>query len=136
MKRFYIILIIAALLVSTNTMVTSTSTPTSTHTDFDPLVDISVTVEIKMIRFLAINELQTFPKNEGNSSPNFYVKVFINEVGFTSDVWNNTKYISDPHWNATLNVPDDVENVTITIQLWSHEISKQGIGLVMIRSVI
>jgi hypothetical protein len=121
MKRFYIILIIAALLVSTNTMVTSTSTPTSTHTDFDPLVDISVTVEIKMIRFLAINELQTFPKNEGNSSPNFYVKVFINEVGFTSDVWNNTKYISDPHWNATLNVPDDVENVTITIQLWSHE---------------
>jgi hypothetical protein len=121
MKRFYIILIIATLLVSTNTMVTSTSTPTSTHTDFDPLVDISVTVEIKTIRFLAINELQTFPKNEGNSSPSFYVKVFINEVEFTSPVWNDTKYVMDPDWNATLNVPDDVENVTITIQLWSHE---------------
>jgi hypothetical protein len=121
MKRIYIVAIIATLLVSTNTMVTSTRTPTSTRTDFDPLVDVSVTVEINMIRFLAINELQTFPKNEGNNSPNFYVKVFINDIEFISPVWNNTKYVTDPSWNATLNVPDDQENVTIIIQLWSHE---------------
>ncbi len=120
MKKLYGILILA-ILVSLNTKVISSSVPTTTHTDFDPLVDISVTVEIQKIRFLAINELQTFPQNKGNDNPNFYVKVYINEVEFTSPVWNNTKYITDPQWNATLNVPDDQENVTITIQLWSHE---------------
>ncbi len=84
-------------------------------------MDVSVTVELKTIRFLAIDELQTFPKNKANDSPNFYMKVFINEDEFTSDVWNTTKYITNPQWNATLNVPDDEEFVTITIQLWSDE---------------
>jgi hypothetical protein len=137
MKKVYLLIVVGIFLIS-NTNVDGfftknimnnvhNSNPIGTRSDegniddFDPLVDVSVTVEIKMIRFLAINELQTFPKNEGNSSPNFYVKVYINNVEFTSPVWNDTKYITDSDWNATLNVPDDVENVTITIQLWSHE---------------
>jgi hypothetical protein len=121
MEKRFVISIIGILLISLNTIVTSSSVPTGTFADFDPLVDISVTVEMKTIRFLAIEELQTFPKNEGNENPNFYANVFINEAEFTSDVWNNTKYITDPDWNATLNVPDEEEFVTITIQLWSDE---------------
>jgi hypothetical protein len=121
MKKIYVLLIIGTLLLSLNTIGTSSRSNTSTLIDFDPLVDISVTIDIKTIRFLAVEELQTFPKNKGNDNPNFYVKVFINNVEFTSNIWNNTKYVYEPHWNATLNVPDDVENVSMNIQLWSHE---------------
>jgi hypothetical protein len=121
MKKLYIISIIATMLVSTNMLLTTSSVSKGTLEDFDPLVDISVTVDIKTIRYLAIDDLQTYPKNGGDVTPNFYVKVFINEEEFTSPVWNNTKYVYNPQWNATLNVPDDVENVSITIQLWSDE---------------
>ncbi len=113
--------IIGIMLLSLNTIVTSSSFNTEVQTDFDPLVDVSVTVNLKKIRFLAIDELQTLPKNIEGPNPNFYVKVFINDVEFTSDVWNNTKYIMEPQWNATMDVPDDQEFVNITIQLWSDE---------------
>ena len=53
-----------------------------------------------------------------NSDPDFYVKVFINDVEFVSDVWDNTLYIYDPQWSAVLDVPDDEEFVDIKIQLW------------------
>ena len=121
MKKLYILFSIGILLISANTIANSSSSPTSTRTDFDPLVDISVTVEIKKIRFLDIDELRTFPKNKGTAIPNFYVNVIINDETFTSPVWNDMKYVTNPNWNATLNVPDDVELVTITLQLWSDE---------------
>jgi hypothetical protein len=121
MKKHISISIIGTLFLLLNLIVPSSSLTASTHTDFDPLVDISVTVELKMIRYLAVNELQTFPTNKGNDSPNFYVRVLINDEEFTSPVWNDMKYITDPHWNATLNVPDDVEFVTVNLQLWSDE---------------
>jgi hypothetical protein len=121
MKKLYCISIIGILLISLNTIVTSSRFSMITLEDFDPLVDVSVSVEIKMIRLLAVNELQTLPLNKGNDSPNFYVNVHINEGDFTSDVWDNTKYVTDPQWNATLDVPDEEEFVTITIQLWSDE---------------
>lgn len=121
MKKHIRISIIGTVFLLLNLIVPSSSFSASLQTDFDPLVDISVTVEIKMIRYLAVNELQTFPANKGNESPNFYMKVLINDEEFTSPVWNDMKYIKNPDWNATLNVPDDVEIVTITLQLWSDE---------------
>ncbi len=90
----------------------------STTVDFDPLDDISVTVEIKKIRSLEMNYLgRKIDKIDRHSDPDFYVKVFINGEEFKSPVWRNQKYVYQP-WNATLNVPDDVELVNITIQLW------------------
>jgi hypothetical protein len=88
--------------------------------DIDPLVDISVTVEIKKIRTLEKTDLGLNPidKIDLFSDPDFYVKVFINDIEFNSPVWYNTKYIESPDWSATLNVPDDQEYVNITIQLW------------------
>jgi len=121
MKKMYILSIIGILLLSLNTIVTSSNFNTEVLTDFDPLVDVSVSVEIQTIRFLDMAELKTLTKTAEKSNTNFYVKVFINEVEFTSTIWSNTKYIYDPQWSAVLNVPDDQEFVNINIQLWSDE---------------
>jgi hypothetical protein len=78
--------------------------------DFDPLVDIEVTVEIQSIR--ALEGIDLF------SDPDFYSIVVINNVEFKSPLWENTQYLYDLNWTATVNVPDDEEFVFITIQLW------------------
>ncbi len=98
--------------------------------DFDPLVDIEVTVEIQKIRsfdkldkqlnILPYN-LALIPKREyidEKSDPDFYLKVIINNEEFTSDIWEDTKYMYTPDFSPTLNVPDSQEFVNITIQLW------------------
>ena len=97
--------------------------------DFDPLVDIEITVEIQKIRsfdkydkqFSLIPYTKILSKREyvdRTSDPDFYIKVLINNEEFTSDIWHDTKYIYSPDFSATLNVPDDQEFVDITIQLW------------------
>ncbi|MFH1014052.1 MAG: hypothetical protein V1769_06060 [Thermoplasmatota archaeon] len=91
-------------------------TTIQTLTDIDPLVDVHVTVTIKEIR--ALDEI------DKNSNPDFYVKVFINEDEYTSDVWKNEQYISELQWSCTCNVPDDVEDANIVIQLWDHNIGR------------
>ncbi len=122
MKKLYAISIIGILLVSVNTIGNSSSVNNSSLSDFDPLVDVSVTVDIHTIRFISIDELKTSTKSVGTAfNPNLFVKVLINEVEFTSPIWGGTKYIYDPGWSATLDVPDDQEFVTINIQLWSDE---------------
>ena len=92
------------------------------YEDFDPLVDVEITVEIQAIRSLEKSDLKFFPldKIDLTSDPDFYVKVFINDVGYTSPVWENQKYVYDPQWSATLNVPDEIEFVNVTIQLWDE----------------
>lgn len=121
MKKRYSIVLLATLLISLSLLTTSSGFTSGTLTDFDPLVDIAVTVEIQKIRLLAIKELQTFPKNYETPVPNFYVTVIINDEPFTSPVWNQTKYVTEPNWSATMDVPDDQEFVTITLQLWSDQ---------------
>jgi hypothetical protein len=79
--------------------------------DFDPLVDkINVTVTIKEIRALKTIDLL--------SNPDFYVKVKINEKEFVSPVWENTKYVEQPNWSASAEVPKDYEFVNVSIELW------------------
>lgn len=108
--------------------------------NFDPLVDIEVTVKIKTIRYFedatsqstkdisnAKKRLDLFEEKINwhlnknriiHDKPNMYVKVFINDVEFISPVYPDTYYVYDPEFSATLNVPNDVEFVYITIQLW------------------
>jgi hypothetical protein len=107
--------------------------------DFDPLVDLEVTVEIKKIR--SFDKLdQQIPSIEFidlTSDPDFYVKVFINDDEFVSDVWPDTKYLYDIDWKATSNVPDNIEFVDIKIELWDQDspndkkcdISKNGLDV-------
>ena len=89
-------------------------------TDWDPLVDVNITVEIQKIRAFDKLDIQipTWEKIDRFSDPDFYVKIFINGEEFTSQVWNDTKYIYDPQFSATVNVPDEEEFVDIKIQLW------------------
>lgn len=93
---------------------------TCTNEDLDPLNDIKITVDIKKIRSLESKNMQVFAidKIDFFSDPDFYVKVFINDEEFISPVWNNKKYIDNPDWSATCDIPDDLDTVNITIQLW------------------
>jgi hypothetical protein len=124
-----IIVIIAMVLITLPTAIGKTTSSyeqennrigTTMFGDFDPLVDITITVEINKIRSLEKRDVQIPSNKKINTigNPDFYVKVIINEVEFTSPIWNDTKYVYDPQWSATLDVPDDKDFVYITIQLW------------------
>ncbi len=88
--------------------------------DFDPLIDIEVTVEIQTIRAFDKQERQLHKREyiDFIGDPDLYVKIIINDEEFISDIWQDTKYIYDTPFSATLNVPDDQEFVDVTIQLW------------------
>ncbi len=82
--------------------------------DFDPIVDINITFEILAIRALyEINNL---------SEADFFAKVFINNQEFISETWNDAKYVYDPRFLVTVDVPDDQEFVTIKIELWNSNV--------------
>ena len=91
-----------------------------TNSDFDPLVDVSVTFSLDEIRSLEKDEDQVNSKEyiDKYTAPDFYLKVWINHELYESPVWRNTRYIYDSDWEATCNVPDDEELVDIKIQLW------------------
>ena len=131
LRKIYAVVVIGIVLISINGIVNS-SKVTSTIVDFDPLVDVEVTVKIQAIRYLEgekdtlksvsfMNILgNLFNRNVAVASnePDLFVKVFINDEEFTSDVWSDNRYIYNPEWSATLNVPDEIEFVDIKIQLW------------------
>ena len=134
MKKIYAITIVILMVISTFFIATSTakssfeqSDPFQTNytgDDLDPLVDIEITVDIQKIRSLEKHDTQVnrIEKIDWFSDPDFYVKVIINGEEFISDVWKNTKYVYEPNFSPTLNVPDDIEIVNITIQLWDWNI--------------
>lgn len=49
------------------------------------------------------------------TEPDFSIKIIINDDEVVSPIWENTKYIYSPEWSATIDVPDDEEQVDITI---------------------
>ncbi len=55
-----------------------------------------------------------------DGAPDFYVKTIIAGNSNTSNVWNNKFNILDD-WSATQDVPDNVQNVPITIELWEED---------------
>ena len=91
-----------------------------TSVDYDPLTDIAVTFELQKIRSLEKNDNHVNVREyiDRFSPPDFYVKVFINDQSFESPVWKNTRYLYEPDWKVTADVPDDEEWVEITIELW------------------
>ena len=77
--------------------------------DFDPLVDINITLEILAIR--ALDKIDIF------SDPDFFLKIIINDEVFQSPIWSNIRNIYNC-WKITTDVPDEIENVKIKIELW------------------
>jgi hypothetical protein len=88
--------------------------------DFDPLVDLEVTVDIHTIRSLEKRDRQThtFETIDWISDPDFYLKIFIDDEEFTSDIWHDQGYHYDLHWKAILDVSDYEEFVPVKIELW------------------
>ncbi len=78
--------------------------------DYDPLVDQHITVEI--------NQIRAFDQIDRYSDPDFFVKVFIEGKEYRSPVWKNKKYLDNLDWKVTHDIPEDLENVSIKIQLW------------------
>lgn len=125
MKKSYLIvpttLVIFAIMILPTSAVIKSLSPISSanpiNEDYDPLVDkIIITVTIKEIRALKTIDLL--------SNPDFYVKVRINNTEFISDVWQNTKYVEQPNWSASCEVPKDKEFVDVTIELWDSNPGK------------
>ena len=97
-----------------------TRKPTNYLSDFDPLIDVEVTVEIQKIRAFDKYDQQVRSKEyiDLDSDPDFYIKIIINDQEFKSGIWHDRRYIYDPQFSANLNVPDDEEFVELEIQLW------------------
>lgn len=77
--------------------------------DWDPLVDIVITVE-----FLSIRALESI---DNASDPDFFIKAFVNRKEYISPIWYDTHTLTNC-WNITANVPDDQEIVTLSILLF------------------
>ena len=115
MKRIFILTIGFLLFASIINFAASTKTSDYKITiaqDFDPLVDIHV-------KFV-INSIRALDKIDILSEADFYVKVEINDNEFISPVWSNKDILNDLNWTIDCDVPDDIENVNITIQLWDQ----------------
>ena len=82
--------------------------------DFDPLVDIYVTV--------SISEIRAFDLIDSHTAPDFFVKVIINGESFTSPIWKNQDTLTDIDWSCQCDVPDEEEFVEIIIQLWDSNL--------------
>jgi len=97
-----------------------------TTEDLDPTVDVTVTVEIQAIRSLEKMDIKNHEIEYIDlfGKPDFYVKVFINDRVFKSPIWRNTRYVYDPEWSVSVDVPDDQEFVNITIQLWDWDLGR------------
>ena len=133
MRWKIITILVLALMLLISPAVSSTMFTTSgSDTDYDPLVDIEVTVEIQAIRYLEEQEPESkaltlsqllFNKlfdiqTTTSTMPNLYVKVFINDQEFTSQTYQSSNQVYNPDWSATANVPDEQEIVNIKIQLY------------------
>jgi hypothetical protein len=88
--------------------------------DLDPFVDINITVEIQAIRSLEKFEYPhpVFEKIDWLSDPDFYMKIRINQFEYRSQIWRDTRYVYEPKCKFTVDVPDDVEFVNVSIELW------------------
>ncbi len=138
-KRLFCLIIGILLIVSYT--VSSTIIKTNNNDDFDPLVDTAITVDIQAIRYLEYEEPEIKLKNIAfnlfnkffetqsydNENTNLYLKIIINGEEFTSEIYNNKRYIYNPDFSATLDVDDEQEYVNIKIQLWNSMSGKEDV---------
>ena len=84
--------------------------------DYDPLVDLSLTLTVLSIRGLE--------ESMDDTDPSVYLKVYINDQEYESQTWEHQKYIKQPNFSITQDIPDDQEMVTITMELWDSASSE------------
>jgi len=87
---------------------------TNINEDLDPYTDITIQIDIKEIR--AYDELDKL------SDPDFYMKIYVNDELYESQVWQNKKYVKNPNFIINHDVPDDEPLVNIKIQLFDKDL--------------
>ena len=120
-RSIIFIILVSFFIVSSATGIEmKTKKQTNYLSDLDPLVNVEVTVEIQKIRAFDKYDQQVRSEEyiDLNSDPDFYIEIIVNDQEFKSDIWHDTKYIYDPQFSATLDVPDDEEFVAVEIKLW------------------
>ncbi len=80
--------------------------------DFDPFIDIMISVEIFTIR--------GYVEIDNTTDPDFSIKLEINNEQFFSPLWKNSRYLYDINWTITKNIPDNIADVNIKIQLFDN----------------
>ena len=125
-KSALMILSITGLLMVPNYASLGQSYQTQASIDLDPLVDLTVTFEVLKIRSFekVDNHLNMREYIDRYSDPDFYLNVWIDNELFESPIWRNTRYVYEPDWAVTVNVPDDEEWVNVTIQLWDWNLGR------------
>jgi len=78
-------------------------------TDIDPLVDLTLTIDILALR--SLDTIDVF------SEPDFFIKAVVNEQEFTSPIWYDSSYLYDC-WSFSTDIVDESETVTISFQVW------------------
>ena len=81
--------------------------------DYDPQININITVKIDSIR--ALKQIDDDPYRD------FFVKIFINDFEFTSPIFKDSEYLYNLNFSVTTDVPDDIEIVEIKIQLYDKD---------------
>ena len=96
------------------------SSITEEEIDFDPLIDLSITIDILKVRSLEHDDPQLHFKEiiDEHSDPDFYIKVIVDDQEFSSELFWNMKYLYDRPFSVIVDVPDNLEYVPVTIQLW------------------
>jgi hypothetical protein len=77
--------------------------------DIEPLGDLGLTFIIK--------EIRAYDRIDAISDPDFFVRLIVNGDRYQSKIWHNQKYVKE-EYQIPIDLPEDQENVSITIQLW------------------
>ena len=109
MNKKILIIICTVLLLFSSIGFVNAFASISDISDFDPLVDINLTLDILCIRGLE--------EEIDDEDPVLKMNIEINEQSFQSQIWDHQKYINDPQFSITTDVPDDEEIVTIHMEL-------------------
>ncbi|KAA0001642.1 MAG: hypothetical protein FE048_05175 [Thermoplasmata archaeon] len=80
-------------------------------TDWDPLVDLKLSVHILRIRNVEVEKKSLF------------ASVNINGKEKESEIWRG--FDVQPRWTTTQDIPDDKENIPIIIQIWEKGLVKK-----------
>jgi len=104
-------LLVSILFFSSMSVANSLDMNSLTIEDYDPLTDVNITID-----FLTIRALDVF--DNSSSEADFFIKLNINEVEYTSEIWHDQSYIYEPNFSIKVDVPDEEEFVIIKIQLW------------------
>jgi hypothetical protein len=79
--------------------------------DYDPLVNVAVTVTVHAVRMLNLIDEQ--------EKPDLFMKVSINGNKHESPIWSGGRYLYDI-WSVTQDVPDDRRAVDISVALFDR----------------